>query len=180
MKNDFAIPDNFELPDHHAYFATARSYVESIFVMMSSKERFDLISDVPLAMSTMLLGGFAVELYLKACLRKKGMKANDIKTHDLNKLFNLCKEKGFKDIDDSKIRDLIELFAERHKSGEFRYIKKGRYKHQIYHLPDFFDCFNALDSVVTEVVGGCHYHGRSGDRGWKFRSDEPNWRIERG
>lgn len=176
MKDGFIIPDNFEVPDYRASFFTARSYVESIFVMMSSKERFNLNRDAALAMSAMLLGGFAIELYLKAYLQKKGVK--DIKTHDLKRLFNLCKEKGFKDIEDPRIRALIELFAERHKSGEFRYIKKGKYKHKLCNLPAFFDWFSVLDGVVTEATGSCRYRDCSGEVGWKFRG-EPNWRIER-
>ena len=178
MKNDFATSNNSGLPDYFNLFGVARSYVDSMFVMMSSNERLELKDDGALAWAVMFLGGNAVELYLKAYLEKKGVKSNGIKAHDLVKLSSLCRENNFKDIDNSKIMDLIKLFAKPHKEGQFRYIKNKEYERQLCHLPTFFDWFSALDSVVAEAVGACHHqHGRSGDKGWKFQGDEPNWRV---
>lgn len=170
-------PDNF--PEYFSDFANARGFVESMFVMMLSQERFALKEDGTLVQATMLLGGNAVEIYLKAYLRKKGVKADDIRIHDLKKLFNLCKEKGLKNIDNPKIRNLIELFDEAHKTHQYRYIKAGEYERQLCSLPVFFDWFSALDSVITEAVGAIHYCGRSGEVGWKFPRDKPDWRLGR-
>ena len=162
--------------EHFNHFGNARGFVESMFVMLSSQERLVLRDDGSLVQATMLLGGNAVELYLKAYLRQEGIKADDIKTHDLKKLFNLCKEKGLASIDNPKIRGLIELFNEPHKTHQYRYIKVGDYERQVCSLPIFFEWFSALDSVITEAMGFPHYRSRSGAR-WEFPEDKPDWRI---
>ena len=139
MKDNFATSNNLGFPDYFNLFGIARSYVDSMFVMMSSNERLELKDDGALVWAVMFLGGNAVELYLKAYLRQKGVKANGIRTHDLMKLSSIWRKNGFKDIDKPKITDLIELFATSHKEGQFRYIKKGEYERQLCYLPTFFD-----------------------------------------
>lgn len=177
MKKGSKIPSDMDKVDSQGHYMNARSYIESIFVMMLSQARFNLKDDFPLSITTMFLGGFAIELYLKAYLRNKKINAGDIKTHDLERLFSLCRKNGFKSEDDSKIKTLIGLFSETHKKGQFRYFDIGKDNYRICSLPFFFDWFTILDDAVSETLDtierrpGIYW-------GWRYPIDKlPDWRF---
>jgi|ERR1043165_340918 hypothetical protein len=158
-------------------YSTAKGNVQSAYLIMANPDRYQLPNDSSFYLSFHLLCGFAVELYLKAFLAKKGYSERELRSvalrHDLNKLYELARAKGLRP-NGSKL--LVDLLAAHHKSFEFRYMNRTS-RFLAFDLCTVFTAFSALDAEVDNVVGASASHGRSVGTGWSFPGERALWRF---
>jgi hypothetical protein len=107
-------------------YAVAKGYVQSAYAMMSNPHRMQLEDDTSLFLAFHMLCGFALELYFKAFLVKKGYSEERLKKrdvgHDFVRLRDFCSSEG---LFNTGADQLVELLDEKHKNFEFRYMKKS-------------------------------------------------------
>lgn len=154
-KNTIPIPD--EPP--RSYFGAARSYVLFVSIGQMQTPR---IEDKPfhLALPKRLLLGFAMELYLKAWLRKQGVSTRDLQFkpygHDVGSMMKISLEKGLKIT--PQIQDVARQLARQHKSHGNRYVVKEDYFLDMdYRYVIWALC--VLDEIIAPEIGIADCHG---------------------
>lgn len=152
-------------------YSTARGYVQSIFLIATNERRYQANKDTPFILASMLLAGFAVELYLKAYLQRSGFKES-IKTHDLRKLSHLCEKRG---LPASKMKDLVDFFYQSHRDGLYRYMR-GEHEYEVPKLHILFNLLSDLNNIVDEALGARASYGLEIDGQWNF-PEKNNWRY---
>src|SRR3954469_2575936 len=102
------------------HYSTAKGYVQAVFAMMSSSGRFQLPDDTTLFLPFHHLGGFAVELYLKALISNESFDEAKLKAlgHDLAKSLAFCVSEGIRVPVGADL--LVDVFAPKHQSFEYR------------------------------------------------------------
>jgi hypothetical protein len=155
-------------------YSTAKGYVQAVFAMMISHGRSQLPNDTTLFLPFHNLGGFAVEIYLKAVLAHKGFDENKLKGlgHDLQKSLALCISEGLS-VPGADV--LVHLFGPKHKSLEYRYMKPDT-AYKAAHLHFVFAAFSSLDIAVDIAIGASSSHGKAPGVGWVF-PPELDWRL---
>ncbi|MBZ9674082.1 hypothetical protein [Mesorhizobium sp. ES1-3] len=159
-------------------YSTAKGYVQSAFVMMTSPMRFQVPDDSSFYLSFHMLTGFATELYLKSFLASQGYTEKDLRRpevrHDLRKLLEMAEAKG---LNDSGATVLVDLLGDHHKSYEFRYMRADS-KYSAIHIRHVFDALSSLDRTVDKTVGASAAHGKQPGHGWHFYDDlRRGWRF---
>ena len=157
-------------------YSVAKGYVQSAFAMMTNPHRLQLPDDTTFFMAFHMLCGFAVELYLKAYLAHKGytdtqLRHRDIR-HDLTRLNDHCRAEG---LYDSGADMLVNLLSEKHKSFEFRYMKKES-EYLTADLRMIFSAFSSLNRAVDTAIGASAAKGNPPGGSWRFPTDGP-WRF---
>ncbi len=157
-------------------YSVAKGYVQSAYSMMANPHRLQLPDDITLFMAFHMLCGFAVELYFKAFLIHKGyteaqLRQRDI-GHDLVKLRDRCRCEGLYDTGGDL---LVDLLAEKHKSFEYRYMKRAS-EYRTSDVRAIFFAFSCLDRLINTAIGASASRGEAPRRGWKFPSDGA-WRL---
>lgn len=157
-------------------YAVAKGYVQSAYAIMSNPHRMQLEDDTSFFMAFHMLCGFALELYFKAFLVKKGYSEEQLKKrdvgHDLARLRDLCNSEGFFN---TGADQLVELLAEKHKNFEFRYMKKSS-EYRTADLKAVFSAFSSLDQIIDKIICASTSRGKAPGAGWKFPDDGP-WRL---
>lgn len=163
--------DDVALSFMESYY-TATNYVDSIFAMLMSEVRLDFAEDRRYLKASLLLAGFAIELYLKSYLYYKRIPEGEIRTHDLNRLFVLSVNQG---LDGSVAQELVNSFQDDHRDHQFRYTTPGR---RLYprSLPALFASFSTLDRGIGMELGEDRYLGFSSTPRWTFPR-EKDWRL---
>lgn len=158
-------------------YSTAKGYVQSAYLMMTSPYRYHLPNDTPFYLSFHMLCGFAVELYLKAYLSHKGFTDRQLRQqkfrHDLRRLHDLAAAEGLLDGGSSK---LAIFLGEHHNSFEFRYMKPKSYFWAM-NLRDMFAEFSSLDYAIDDATGASASRNRRPGSGWIFPSEHAHWRF---
>lgn len=163
-------------PAHTAY-STAKGYLQSAFVLMNSVDRYQTPTDLTFFYSFHILIGFAVELYLKACLLHTGSSGEALSRrpfgHDLEALSNAATSAG---LTVHGLDQVVMLLADPHGDYTFRYPRPdGSYK-----VPDLnilFAHLSALDVAVDGLTGASAFHGRAPGGVWRLPPDRAQWRL---
>jgi len=158
-------------------YSTAKSYVQSAYVMMASEHRFAAPEDSTFVLGFHMLAGFAAELYLKAYLAHKGHTEKELKgqgvRHNLKALLALAKADGFSS---ASAERLVDLLSDNHESFEFRYMKSTS-TYTARSLNAVFEDFSHLDNFVDTEVGASASKGRSPGGLWKLADEKAEWRL---
>ncbi|MBN8991876.1 MAG: hypothetical protein J0H42_26850 [Rhizobiales bacterium] len=157
-------------------YSVAKGYVQAAYAMMTNPHRMQLEDDTSLFMAFHMLCGFAAELYLKAFLVKKGYSEAQLRKrelrHDLVQLRALCHSSG---LFNTGADQLVDLLAQKHKTFEFRYMKKSS-EYRTMDLQLIFLAFSSLDQIVDKIIGASASRGKMPRGGWTFPDDGP-WRL---
>jgi hypothetical protein len=156
-------------------YSVAKGYVQSAYAMMTNPHRLQLPDDTTFFMAFHMLCGFAVELYLKAFLAHKGYTDAQLRhniRHNLARLRDRCRAEG---LYDTGADMLVDLLSTKHKSFEFRYMKRES-EYLTADLQAIFSAFSSLDRAVDTAIGASAAKGKSAGGSWKFPSDGP-WRF---
>lgn len=159
-------------------YSVAKGYVQSAYALMANPHRLQLPDDTTFFMAFHMLCGFAAELYFKAFLAHKGHTESSLKKpdvrHDLGKLQQMCLSEGLNE-QGSKL--LVDCLGVRHKSFEYRYMKRDA-TYETVALRDIFFAFSELDAVVDTAIGASSSRGGTPGGKWVFPNDGA-WRFPR-
>lgn len=103
-------------------YATAKSYIEAIKMIITSKYYDNQPGNIS-TLPTHMLAGFGLELYIKSWLLHSGISSKDVKkfNHDLRQLYQEAKLYNF--IEMKCIDELINILAGPHADFTYRYLK---------------------------------------------------------
>lgn len=166
------------MSDAKTLYATAKSYVQSTYLIVTSPDRYTVPSDLTFVLSYHLLLGFAVELYLKAYLLNSGRLESELRSasirHNLEKLLELSELDGF---DLPAAKKLVDYFSVQHANFEYRYMKLDS-SFFLRFQADVFAELDELDAYVDDKVGASFSKGIIAPRGgWTVPADRNGWRI---
>jgi hypothetical protein len=162
-------------------YSTAKGYVQSTYLIVTSPDRFKVPDDTTFILSYHLLLGFAVELYMKAYLTHTGHTEAELRSgsvrHNLKKLLELSEADGFVLPD---AINLVDYLSDQHGSFEYRYMKPGS-SYDIRDQAEVFDELNELDAYVDGQIGASASEGKTPSTGgWLVPVDRNGWRISTG
>jgi hypothetical protein len=159
-------------------YSTAKGYLQSAYLLVTSPGRYQLTDDTTIFLSFHMLCGFAVELYLKSFLASKGFDAKELRSHavrhNLEKLYELAQDAG---LQNDGAEPLIALLNDHHRNFEFRYMKPDS-QYQAMHLTQMFSTLSSLDNAVDEAVGASVSRGVAPGGSWSLSGDVALWRLK--
>lgn len=138
-------------------YMTARSYAQSSFVIVTSEHRNEK-NDATFFLSTHLLIGFALELYLKSFLLAKGLSEEEIKKnfgHDLEHLYTKSIENGLS----RQYDKIIVIFKLGHSNLSYRYPKEGA-DYPVNPIDELFFYLSKLDFEINTAAGASVEYGK--------------------
>jgi hypothetical protein len=109
------------------FFSPARQYLQLLSIAQRQTPRIPE-NEFHLAFPKRMLLGFALELYLKAWLRIKGVSTGDLRYvygHDIQKLFDEALALGLPAR--AELHDVVHQLAPQHADFGFRYVVDGSY-----------------------------------------------------
>ena len=138
-------------------YSTAKGYIQACKMIVLSdhyKDQNVVATILPLHM----LGGFALELYLKAWLLGSGRSSKDVRGygHDIKNLYDDAKTDGLREID--KLKEMKDHFADPHSDFTYRYIGPGDQMDNT-NWPSAFRAFDELDREVDGYLGASSSYG---------------------
>lgn len=159
-------------------YSTAKGYVQSCYLIVTSPDRFQAPDDTTFVLSYHMLLGFAVELYLKAYLTHTGHAEAELRSggvrHNLEKLLELSEADGFSL---PAAKKLVDYLSTQHGNFEYRYMKPGSSYHVRWQAEVFAE-LDELDSYVDGEIGASASKGRAlSGGGWTVPADRNGWRI---
>jgi hypothetical protein len=161
------------------HYGTARGYVHSACALISSADRMKFPDDTPFILSTHMLLGFAMELYLKAALAHYGVTEAALKhSSRRHNLVVLHREVGEHGLHSNALRDLSSHFSARHGDFSYRYVDRaGTY---VLMSPlQMFVLFSEADGCVDGVIGASSSLGtlRKSQNIWWVPPEHGVWRL---
>ncbi|MEY4248844.1 MAG: hypothetical protein RJA87_477 [Pseudomonadota bacterium] len=138
-------------------YMTAKGYVHSSFVILTSEHRNEK-SDASFFLSTHLLIGFALELYLKSFLLAKGFAEEKIRKdfgHDLEHLYSKSIENGLS----RKYDKIIVPFKLGHSNFSYRYPKEDT-DYPFIPIDELFGYLSKLDFEIDTTAGASVEYGK--------------------
>lgn len=162
-------------------YSTAKGYVQSTYLIVTSPGRFQALDDTTFFLSSHMLLGFAVELYLKAYLTHTAHAEAELRSatvrHNLKQLLQLSEADGFSLPAATK---LVDYLGDQHKSFEYRYMKPNS-SYQIRPQAEVFAELDLLDGYIDVEIGASSSKGMSPSTGgWVVPDDFNGWRISQG
>ena len=162
-------------------YSTAKGYVQSTYLIVTSPDRFQVQDDTTFILSYHMLLGFAVELYLKAFLTHTSHTEAELRGrgvgHTLKKLLELSEADGFTLPAATK---LVDYLNDEHGSFEYRYMKPDS-SYYVRYQAEVFAELAELDAYVDSKIGASASRGHTpSSLGWKVPSDRNGWRIPAG
>lgn len=159
-------------------YSTAKGYVQSTYLIVTSPDRYQLPDDTTFILSYHMLLGFAGELYLKAYLTHTGHAEAELRSsavrHNLKKLLELSEADGFSL---PAARNLVNYLSEQHGSFEYRYMRPDS-SYFVRSQVEVFAELDELDNYVDREIGASASKGKTpSNGGWIVPADRNGWRI---